>query len=73
VRTTHQRTRAADDWTIDVVPGAQQRYVIERTDAAPWPDEVAVSAVDRLGNEGPAMVLDRWAVVRGERVNPSKR
>jgi uncharacterized lipoprotein YddW (UPF0748 family) len=67
------RWRVAGEWAIDIVPGAQRRYVIERSDAESWPNEVAVSAVDRLGNEGPAVVLDRWAVARGESVNPSER
>jgi uncharacterized lipoprotein YddW (UPF0748 family) len=67
------RTQSAGDWTIDIVPGAQQRYVIERTGARGWPDEVAVSAVDRLGNEGPAIVLDRWTAAPGESVRPARR
>jgi uncharacterized lipoprotein YddW (UPF0748 family) len=60
------RKRAADDWVIDIVPGAQSRYVIERTTGVPWPDAVAVSAVGRLGNEGPAVVLDRWVARAGQ-------
>ena len=67
------RTRSADDWTIDIVPGAQQRHTIERTGAGDWPDQVAVSAVDRLGNEGPALVLDRWTAAPGEPVRPARR
>ena len=55
------RWRRGGEWTIDVVPGPQRSYVLERGPDGMWPGVVAVSAVDRAGNEGAAMVLRRWA------------
>jgi uncharacterized lipoprotein YddW (UPF0748 family) len=43
------RTRTGDHWTIDVAPGAKEHHV---TWDGAAPDEVAVSAVSRLGQEG---------------------
>ena len=57
------RRRDGAHWSTDIVPGAQSTYWFER--GADTPDAIAVSAVDRTGNEGPAIVLDRWAVRRG--------
>jgi len=59
------RRRTAAGWTHDIVPGTQRTYVVRREAGTAWPTRLAVSAVDRLGNEGPAVVLDRWAVGPG--------
>jgi hypothetical protein len=45
------RTRVGTDWTTAVVPGLQRFYILPRTVGSPSPDELAVSAVDRNGNE----------------------
>ena len=42
------RARYGDTWTMDLVPGQQQTYTFTGK-----PDVVAVSVVDRVGNEGP--------------------
>jgi uncharacterized lipoprotein YddW (UPF0748 family) len=55
------RRRRGAEWTVDVVPGPQRTYQLERGPDAKWPEVIAVSAVDRAGNEGAAMVLRRWA------------
>lgn len=47
VRVRHGRT-----WTLDIVPGWHVEVYVDRDGRAP--DEVVVSAVDRVGNEGPA-------------------
>ena len=60
------RWRRGAEWTIDVVPGPQRTYQLARGRPATWPDVVAVSAVDRAGNEGAAIVLRRWAPRPGQ-------
>ena len=42
------RARYGETWTMDIVPGQQQAYTFTGK-----PDVVAVSVVDRVGNEGP--------------------
>ena len=44
------RTRVGTDWTTDVIPGLQRFVTIPRP-VIGAPDELAVSAVDRSGNE----------------------
>ncbi|MEP0548701.1 MAG: family 10 glycosylhydrolase [Rhodothermales bacterium] len=51
------RTRHGATWTVDVVPGWQQMHPLARGTNGEAPDEVAVSAVDRVGNEGPVARL----------------
>ena len=53
------RTRRGERWTVRLVPGLQQSYVVEPDARGELPDQVAVSAVDRVGREGPAQMLDR--------------
>lgn len=48
------RARYGEDWTVELVPAA--RTTVELTGPAPL-REVVVSAVDRGGNEGPAVML----------------
>ncbi len=48
------RTRRGATWTLDVVPGWEQMHLLSSGEEA-GPDEVAVSAVDRVGNEGPVV------------------
>ena len=51
------RARLGSDWNIDVVPGLQRFYTIPKTASGVATDELAVSAVDRTGNESaPALV-----------------
>ena len=51
------RTRAGSDWTTDVVPGLQRFYTLQKTASGVTADELAVSAIDRTGNESaPALV-----------------
>jgi uncharacterized lipoprotein YddW (UPF0748 family) len=45
------RSRTGPDWTTVVVPGPQLSYMFSAASAATPPDEVVVSAVDRVGNE----------------------
>jgi hypothetical protein len=42
------RARYGETWTMDIVSGKQSVYTF-----AGMPDVVAVSVVDRVGNEGP--------------------
>ena len=63
------RARFDTTWTIAVLPGWQRGHRLSRDASAPTPDEVAVSAVDRVGNEGPPTILRPvW-----ERVSTSRR
>jgi uncharacterized lipoprotein YddW (UPF0748 family) len=51
------RTRVGSDWTTDVVPGLQRFYTLQKTASGVTADELAVSAIDRTGNESaPALV-----------------
>ncbi|MFL5465761.1 MAG: glycoside hydrolase family 10 protein, partial [Gemmatimonadaceae bacterium] len=51
------RTRVGADWTTDVLPGLQRFYMIPRPVGTVAADEIAVSAVDRNGNESaPALM-----------------
>ncbi len=45
------RSRYGPDWTTVLLPGIQETYMFAPSTAAAPPDEVVVSAVDRLGNE----------------------
>ena len=51
------RVRTAGSWAVEVIPGWQRTLVLGSTDG-PLPDRVAVTAIDRVGNEGPAAVAD---------------
>jgi uncharacterized lipoprotein YddW (UPF0748 family) len=51
------RTRIGTDWTTEVLPGLQRFYMIPRVAGGVSADEVAVSAVDRNGNESAPVML----------------
>ncbi|MFL5464802.1 MAG: hypothetical protein ACJ8AC_12280, partial [Gemmatimonadaceae bacterium] len=51
------RTRVGADWTTDVLPGLQRFYMIPRPAGATAADEIAVSAVDRNGNESAPVLM----------------
>ncbi len=51
------RTRVGADWTTEVLPGLQRFYMIPRLPGVISADEVAVSAVDRNGNESEAVLV----------------
>ena len=51
------RTRVGTDWTTEVFPGLQRFLMIPRSGNAAMADEIAVSAVDRNGNESAAVLL----------------
>jgi uncharacterized lipoprotein YddW (UPF0748 family) len=59
------RYRRRAEWTIDIVPGPTRTYQLDLRASGPAPEVIAVSAVDRAGNESPAMVLRRWAAQPG--------
>jgi len=59
------RYRRRAEWTIDIVPGPTRTYQLDLGASGPAPEVIAVSAVDRAGNESPAMVLRRWVVQPG--------
>ncbi len=53
------RTKTHDDWEVDVIPGDQHRVTYSGSEATVWPDSVALSAVDRYGNESAPLVKQR--------------
>ena len=59
------RHRRGGTWTHDVVPGPTRTHQMEWKPSAAAPEAIAVSAVDRAGNEGPAVVLRRWVAQPG--------
>jgi hypothetical protein len=47
------RVREGERWSYTILPGSVRRFVVRRPGgAAASPAEVAVTPVDRLGNEG---------------------
>jgi uncharacterized lipoprotein YddW (UPF0748 family) len=51
------RARFGDRWEVRLVPAVQRSYVLAGDPARPAPDVIAVSAVDRVGIEGPVTIL----------------
>ncbi|HEV2130323.1 MAG TPA: family 10 glycosylhydrolase [Longimicrobiaceae bacterium] len=51
------RTRLEEGWTVEVVPAFGQPYERAWTRQEDVPREIGISAVDRVGNEGPVQVL----------------
>jgi uncharacterized lipoprotein YddW (UPF0748 family) len=50
------RYRSGPEWTTVLLPGTQLTHMFPGGRASSGPDEVAVSAVDRTGNESPIVV-----------------
>lgn len=51
------RTRYGDDWRADVFPGTQRFLMIPRPVQGAPADEIAVSAIDRAGNESQPVLM----------------
>jgi uncharacterized lipoprotein YddW (UPF0748 family) len=51
------QTRVGDVWTTEILPGAESSRLLEKDPASPKPDVVAISEVDRLGNQGPPALV----------------
>jgi uncharacterized lipoprotein YddW (UPF0748 family) len=47
------KTKHGDDWHLDVVPGADEEFVLDFLPKGQAPAVIAVSAVDRIGRESP--------------------
>ena len=45
------RRRTSGTWSIHVLPGWQRSHAVTFDSVTPYPDEIVVSAVDRVGNE----------------------
>ena len=45
------RSRRGPEWTTVIVPGPQLSHMFDPSTATTPPDEVVISAVDRVGNE----------------------
>ncbi|HEU4628295.1 MAG TPA: family 10 glycosylhydrolase [Gemmatimonadaceae bacterium] len=56
VRTWIVRARYADGWSVRLVPGPQRSYFVAAGETG-LPREIVVSAVDRVGVEGPTTVV----------------
>jgi len=50
------QTRYADTWRVDVYPGTQRFFMIPRPARGIPADEIAVSAIDRVGNQSETVV-----------------
>ncbi|CAN5818661.1 hypothetical protein BH23ACT11_BH23ACT11_04260 [soil metagenome] len=48
------RARYGAEWAVNVVPGWRQSHPLDAGPSGRLPDEVVVSAISRLGNEGPS-------------------
>jgi hypothetical protein len=51
------RVHAGDSWATEIVPGLQRFYSFSRIIGPAEADAVSVSAVDRSGNESPAVLV----------------
>jgi hypothetical protein len=51
------QTLTKGTWNTQVVPGAQTSFALSANKAAPLPDAFAISAIDRLGNQGPVVTV----------------
>jgi uncharacterized lipoprotein YddW (UPF0748 family) len=51
------RAHTGSDWSTEVAPGLQRFFMLPRAPGGTEPDAVSVSAVDRSGNESPAVVV----------------
>jgi hypothetical protein len=51
------RLHGGSDWTTDIVPAAGRSAVTTRFENGAYADAIAVSAVNRTGNESPATVI----------------
>ena len=65
------RYRYGPDWSTIILPGWQSSHMFEGGDKSPVPDEVMLSAVDRLGNESEAVLASFTAPA--EKSAPAKR
>src|SRR5699024_11117069 len=45
-------------WALDSIPGSKQAFTLHGTQASVWPQTIAVSAVDRNGNESKTRILE---------------
>jgi hypothetical protein len=52
------RYRSGTEWTTILLPGTQLTHMFAGGRTSPGPDEVAVSAVDRTGNESAVVIAD---------------
>ncbi|MGH7468510.1 MAG: glycoside hydrolase family 10 protein [Longimicrobiales bacterium] len=52
------RVRFGDEWLSEVMPALQRRYLVPRRNIFRLPDEIAISAIDRNGNESDLVRLD---------------
>ncbi|HEX2094917.1 MAG TPA: family 10 glycosylhydrolase [Longimicrobiaceae bacterium] len=51
------RARRGDRWTAEVLPGWMRSHAVRADSAGTAVGEVSVAAIDRVGNEGPAAVV----------------
>ena len=52
------KARYGSEWLVELVPGGERSRLLTENGSEPSPDEVLVSAIDRVGNEsGTAIVL----------------
>jgi len=59
------RSRRGDQWSITMPPPEGMQLGLKSYADKPLPDEMAVSAVNRLGEEGPALRIDVAKLKRG--------
>ena len=59
------RARYGREWRVELVPGGERRCALTTEAGEPAPDEVHVTAVDRVGNESRATVLHAEGVAAG--------
>src|SRR5699024_4933449 len=54
-RTNWSRTN--NKWELDIIPGMQKKLIIWGSEASHWPELIAVSAVDRIGNKSSPQII----------------
>jgi len=51
------QTYTRGTWNTQVIPGTKANFALSANKAAPLPDAFAISAIDRLGNQGPVVTV----------------
>src|SRR5699024_11424803 len=51
-------SRTNNKWELDIIPGMQKKLIIWGSEASHWPELIAVSAWDRIGNKSSHQIIN---------------
>ncbi len=52
------KTKSGDTWHFDIVPGTEEEFALDFLSKGQSPQAIAVTTVDRIGQESPAKYVD---------------